>query len=185
MDRVKSSMQQVPNAIPKVIRRTGGANSLELERENFERGQVRETTGLRLVPLIQELSILVVVAGWESWPSAAVCGGRINSHVGWLLSAHKPKPHWKCIEVAHFFYFSFIYYAFSFPSLHPCLCLAQIVFLPTCLFVFGRYKWVHCTTIELLKCGSMVFWVRIAVLLSLSAAQTRKDSDRLKLHGAV
>uniref|UniRef100_A0A669EFH0 Huntingtin-interacting protein 1-related protein n=1 Tax=Oreochromis niloticus TaxID=8128 RepID=A0A669EFH0_ORENI len=39
MDRVKSSMQQVPNAIPKVIRRTGGANSLELERENFERVQ--------------------------------------------------------------------------------------------------------------------------------------------------
>ncbi|XP_032368078.1 huntingtin-interacting protein 1 isoform X1 [Etheostoma spectabile] len=39
MDRVKSSMQQVPNAIPKVIRRTGGANSLELEKENFERGQ--------------------------------------------------------------------------------------------------------------------------------------------------
>uniref|UniRef100_A0A8C2XGF1 Huntingtin interacting protein 1 n=1 Tax=Cyclopterus lumpus TaxID=8103 RepID=A0A8C2XGF1_CYCLU len=43
MDRVKSSMQQVPNAIPKVIRRTtGGANSLELEKENFERGQVRK-----------------------------------------------------------------------------------------------------------------------------------------------
>lgn len=40
MDRVKSSMQQVPNAIPKVIRRTGGANSLETERENFERVQV-------------------------------------------------------------------------------------------------------------------------------------------------
>nr|XP_043887661.1 huntingtin-interacting protein 1 isoform X1 [Solea senegalensis] len=40
MERVKSSMQQVPNAIPKVIRRTGGANSLELEKENFERGQV-------------------------------------------------------------------------------------------------------------------------------------------------
>uniref|UniRef100_A0A3P8TRA4 Huntingtin-interacting protein 1 n=1 Tax=Amphiprion percula TaxID=161767 RepID=A0A3P8TRA4_AMPPE len=39
MDRVKSSMQQVPNAIPKVIRRTGGASSLELEKENFERGQ--------------------------------------------------------------------------------------------------------------------------------------------------
>ncbi|XP_072317907.1 huntingtin-interacting protein 1 [Eucyclogobius newberryi] len=39
MDRVKSSMQQVPNAIPKVIRRTGGANSLELEKENFEKGQ--------------------------------------------------------------------------------------------------------------------------------------------------
>ncbi|XP_076591001.1 huntingtin-interacting protein 1 isoform X1 [Chaetodon auriga] len=39
MDRVKSSMQQVPNAIPKVIRRTGGANSLEQEKENFERGQ--------------------------------------------------------------------------------------------------------------------------------------------------
>uniref|UniRef100_A0A8C5A522 Huntingtin interacting protein 1 n=1 Tax=Gadus morhua TaxID=8049 RepID=A0A8C5A522_GADMO len=39
MDRVKNSMQQVPNAIPKVIRRSGGANSLELEKENFERGQ--------------------------------------------------------------------------------------------------------------------------------------------------
>nr|XP_033952668.1 huntingtin-interacting protein 1 isoform X1 [Pseudochaenichthys georgianus] len=38
MDRVKSSMQQVPNAIPKVIRRTG-ANSLELEKDNFEKGQ--------------------------------------------------------------------------------------------------------------------------------------------------
>uniref|UniRef100_A0A3Q3DZ19 Huntingtin interacting protein 1 n=1 Tax=Hippocampus comes TaxID=109280 RepID=A0A3Q3DZ19_HIPCM len=44
MDRVKSSMQQVPNAIPKVIRRTGAANSLELERENFERVQVCSTT---------------------------------------------------------------------------------------------------------------------------------------------
>lgn len=42
MDRVKSSMQQVPNPIPKaLIRRTGGANSLELEKENFERGQVK------------------------------------------------------------------------------------------------------------------------------------------------
>lgn len=40
MDRVKSSMQQVPNAIPKVIRRSGGANSLEQEKESFERGQV-------------------------------------------------------------------------------------------------------------------------------------------------
>uniref|UniRef100_A0A8C4E1T9 Huntingtin-interacting protein 1 n=1 Tax=Dicentrarchus labrax TaxID=13489 RepID=A0A8C4E1T9_DICLA len=44
MDRVKSSMQQVPNAIPKVIRRTGGANSLELEKENFERGQKKNET---------------------------------------------------------------------------------------------------------------------------------------------
>ena len=43
MDRVKNSMQQVPNAIPKVIRRSGGANSLELEKENFERGQVCST----------------------------------------------------------------------------------------------------------------------------------------------
>nr|XP_055052160.1 huntingtin-interacting protein 1 isoform X1 [Misgurnus anguillicaudatus] len=40
MDRVKSSMQQVPNPIPKVLsRRAGGANSLEVEKENFERGQ--------------------------------------------------------------------------------------------------------------------------------------------------
>uniref|UniRef100_A0A8C7U8I5 Huntingtin-interacting protein 1-related protein n=1 Tax=Oncorhynchus mykiss TaxID=8022 RepID=A0A8C7U8I5_ONCMY len=40
MDRVKSSMQQVPNPIHKaLIRRTGGANSFELEKENFERGQ--------------------------------------------------------------------------------------------------------------------------------------------------
>ncbi len=42
MDRVKSSMQQVPNPIPKVLsRRAGGANSLEAEKENFERSQVR------------------------------------------------------------------------------------------------------------------------------------------------
>nr|XP_040045624.1 huntingtin-interacting protein 1 isoform X1 [Gasterosteus aculeatus aculeatus] len=40
MDRVKSSMQQVPNAIPKVIRRTtGGANSWSWRKETFERGQ--------------------------------------------------------------------------------------------------------------------------------------------------
>ncbi|KAL2095766.1 hypothetical protein ACEWY4_007914 [Coilia grayii] len=40
MDRVKSSMQQVPNPIPKVLsRRTGAANSLEVEKENFERSQ--------------------------------------------------------------------------------------------------------------------------------------------------
>ncbi len=48
MDRVKSSMQQVPNQIPKVLsRRAGGANSLEAEKENFERSQVRNcnTTG--------------------------------------------------------------------------------------------------------------------------------------------
>uniref|UniRef100_A0A674D7I2 Huntingtin interacting protein 1 n=1 Tax=Salmo trutta TaxID=8032 RepID=A0A674D7I2_SALTR len=45
MDRVKSSMQQVPNPIPKaLIRRTGGANSLELEKENFERGQVNKNS---------------------------------------------------------------------------------------------------------------------------------------------
>lgn len=46
MDRMKNSMQQVPNAIPKVIRRTGGANSLELEKENFERGQVRSRNAI-------------------------------------------------------------------------------------------------------------------------------------------
>ncbi|XP_072548339.1 huntingtin-interacting protein 1 isoform X2 [Salminus brasiliensis] len=40
MDRVKSSIQQVPNPIPKVLsRRAGGANSLEVEKENFERSQ--------------------------------------------------------------------------------------------------------------------------------------------------
>lgn len=43
---MKNSMQQVPNAIPKVIRRTGGANSLELEKENFERGQVRSRNAI-------------------------------------------------------------------------------------------------------------------------------------------
>lgn len=38
---MKSSMQQVPNPLPKVLsRRAGGANSLEVERENFERSQV-------------------------------------------------------------------------------------------------------------------------------------------------
>ncbi|MBN3293933.1 HIP1 protein, partial [Polypterus senegalus] len=40
MDRVKSSMQQVPNPIPKVLSRRAGANSLEAEKENFERSQV-------------------------------------------------------------------------------------------------------------------------------------------------
>uniref|UniRef100_A0A4W4FMW6 I/LWEQ domain-containing protein n=1 Tax=Electrophorus electricus TaxID=8005 RepID=A0A4W4FMW6_ELEEL len=41
MDRMKSSIQQVPNPIPKVLsRRAGGANSLEVEKENFERNQV-------------------------------------------------------------------------------------------------------------------------------------------------
>uniref|UniRef100_A0A6Q2WZD6 Huntingtin interacting protein 1 n=1 Tax=Esox lucius TaxID=8010 RepID=A0A6Q2WZD6_ESOLU len=45
MDRVKSSMQQVPNPIPKaLIRRTAGANSLELDKESFERSQVAEST---------------------------------------------------------------------------------------------------------------------------------------------
>uniref|UniRef100_A0A8C4XBR1 Huntingtin-interacting protein 1 n=1 Tax=Erpetoichthys calabaricus TaxID=27687 RepID=A0A8C4XBR1_ERPCA len=39
MDRVKSSMQQVPNPIPKVLSRRTAANSLEAEKENFERSQ--------------------------------------------------------------------------------------------------------------------------------------------------
>ncbi|KAK2831224.1 hypothetical protein Q7C36_016310 [Tachysurus vachellii] len=40
MDRMKSSMQQVPNPLPKVLsRRAGGANSMDMERENFERSQ--------------------------------------------------------------------------------------------------------------------------------------------------
>lgn len=35
-------MQQVPNPIPKVLsRRAGGANSLEVEKENFERNQTQ------------------------------------------------------------------------------------------------------------------------------------------------
>ncbi|KAJ7995198.1 hypothetical protein DPEC_G00242060 [Dallia pectoralis] len=50
MDRVKSSMQQVPNPLPKVlIRRTAGANSLDLERESFERVQLL-TLGLFFLP---------------------------------------------------------------------------------------------------------------------------------------
>ncbi|KAJ8266560.1 hypothetical protein GJAV_G00131880 [Gymnothorax javanicus] len=39
MDRVKSSIQQVPNPIPKGLIRRTGANSLEVEKENFERNQ--------------------------------------------------------------------------------------------------------------------------------------------------
>ncbi|KAL4630894.1 huntingtin-interacting protein 1-like isoform X1 [Arapaima gigas] len=39
MDRVKSSIQQVSNPIPKGLIRRPGANSLELEKENFERSQ--------------------------------------------------------------------------------------------------------------------------------------------------
>lgn len=62
MDRVKSSMQQVPNQIPKVLsRRAGGANSLEAEKENFERSQVTlricNTTGQ--VSLVASVSLIV------------------------------------------------------------------------------------------------------------------------------
>lgn len=57
MDRVKSSMQQVPNAIPKVIRRTGGANSLELEKENFERGQVGSDTACHNGVLLESVGL--------------------------------------------------------------------------------------------------------------------------------
>lgn len=57
MDRVKSSMQQVPNAIPKVIRRTGGANSLELEKENFERGQVGSDTSCHNAVLVESVGL--------------------------------------------------------------------------------------------------------------------------------
>nr|XP_015223174.1 PREDICTED: huntingtin-interacting protein 1 isoform X1 [Lepisosteus oculatus] len=39
MDRVKSSIQQVPNPIPKVLSRRAGASSLDAERESFERSQ--------------------------------------------------------------------------------------------------------------------------------------------------
>uniref|UniRef100_A0A8C9VQP8 Huntingtin-interacting protein 1-related protein n=1 Tax=Scleropages formosus TaxID=113540 RepID=A0A8C9VQP8_SCLFO len=39
MDRVKSSIQQVSNPIPKGLIRRPGASSLELEKENFERSQ--------------------------------------------------------------------------------------------------------------------------------------------------
>ncbi|XP_066551517.1 huntingtin-interacting protein 1 isoform X2 [Amia ocellicauda] len=39
MERVKSSMQQVPNPLPKVLSRRAGASSLEAEKENFERSQ--------------------------------------------------------------------------------------------------------------------------------------------------
>ena len=51
MDRVKSSMQQVPNAIPKALirRTTGAANSLEVEKENFERSQVGTDIGMFVV----------------------------------------------------------------------------------------------------------------------------------------
>ncbi|KAL7848614.1 hypothetical protein SRHO_G00202370 [Serrasalmus rhombeus] len=51
MDRVKSSIQQVPNTIPKVLsRRAGGANSLEVEKENFERSQLPTTLGVLRPP---------------------------------------------------------------------------------------------------------------------------------------
>ncbi|XP_067393865.1 huntingtin-interacting protein 1 isoform X4 [Emydura macquarii macquarii] len=39
MDRVSSSMKQVPNPLPKVLSRRGGGGSLEAEREGFERSQ--------------------------------------------------------------------------------------------------------------------------------------------------
>uniref|UniRef100_A0A8C9V1S6 Huntingtin interacting protein 1 n=1 Tax=Scleropages formosus TaxID=113540 RepID=A0A8C9V1S6_SCLFO len=45
MDRVKSSIQQVSNPIPKGLIRRPGASSLELEKENFERSQVSAERG--------------------------------------------------------------------------------------------------------------------------------------------
>lgn len=86
MDRVKSSMQQVPNAIPKVIRRTGGANSLELEKENFERGQVRirghHVGGSTLFFFYRKRGMKVLAGsrfvGWEG-----------KRHVSCVLLAHK------------------------------------------------------------------------------------------------
>lgn len=176
MDRVKSSMQQVPNAIPKVIRRTGGANSLELERENFERGQVgRQLGSCYTINTITQ--------------QCAAGGSGINSDIGWLLSAHNPKPHWYSTEVAHsvyLFVYLFIFGIFS-PSLSPCFFVLDsdcfLSHMSVC--VWQIQVSLYSATIELLKCGSMAFWVQITVLLSLSAAQTRKDSDKLKLHGAV
>lgn len=60
-------MQQVPNAIPKVIRRTGGANSLELEKENFERGQVRSRRGQ-----INVITLFYWKRGMKVWLRAAL-----------------------------------------------------------------------------------------------------------------
>lgn len=85
MDRMKNSMQQVPNAIPKVIRRTGGANSLELEKENFERGQVWAGKG----SLIQRKWVWVPraalwVGGW--WWISGSSDRLLCDWLTWFLS---------------------------------------------------------------------------------------------------
>lgn len=72
---MKNSMQQVPTAIPKVIRRTGGANSLELEKESFERLQVwtRNDT-------------LLIIKKLKLWPQRRFVNGRIIVMWGYWVS---------------------------------------------------------------------------------------------------
>uniref|UniRef100_A0A452IPP5 Uncharacterized protein n=1 Tax=Gopherus agassizii TaxID=38772 RepID=A0A452IPP5_9SAUR len=59
MDRVSSSMKQVPNPLPKVLSRRGGGGGggLEAERESFERSQ-----GLGLLPKVLYLLLLCLRA---------------------------------------------------------------------------------------------------------------------------
>lgn len=66
-------MQQVPNAIPKVIRRTGGANSLELEKENFERVQVRSRGAhINHINHINGITLFYRKLGMRVWLRAAL-----------------------------------------------------------------------------------------------------------------
>ncbi|MGH0140858.1 UNVERIFIED_CONTAM: hypothetical protein FKN15_072022 [Acipenser sinensis] len=79
MDRVKNSMQQVQNPIPKVLNRRAGANSLEAEKENFERSQavsINKAINAQEVAVKEKhaRNILCTVVFLNGWPSPCILG---------------------------------------------------------------------------------------------------------------
>ncbi|MGH0157843.1 UNVERIFIED_CONTAM: hypothetical protein FKN15_036156 [Acipenser sinensis] len=79
MDRVKNSMQQVQNPIPKVLNRRAGANSLEAEKENFERSQavsINKAINVQEVAVKEKhaRNILCTVVFLNGWPSPCILG---------------------------------------------------------------------------------------------------------------
>ncbi|KAM8991210.1 huntingtin-interacting protein 1-like [Ara ararauna] len=95
MDRVSSSMKQVPNPLPKVLGRRAGGGGLEAERESFERAQtvsinkainaqevaVKEKHARNILPKVgRETSRRGSAAGaaQERGSSKVACGGGVG-----------------------------------------------------------------------------------------------------------